>query len=474
MQINSYKYHQYQFHHHPHHSIVHHTKTNTTVKMKSNLNVPTKCAIEMEQQPNEKYSLRQRQKRSTRNTTKQTENSTKNEQSEASSIDGVDADAAAAAAIGVDPSMDPSSSSSGGRSTKQSKSSKKSAAKTKAKQKAAPLSKYRRKTANARERIRMREINSAFEHLRECVPISFCESNPSNSNEKLTKITTLRMAMKYISTLTNMLNSSDMTMNDNDTQALLTNIMTKSANQLPMSNTFINNNNDSVTINNNNKNMNTMEMETKAMVTAVSSKSKPKGKSKKATNATANKAISKRKTTKTKATAATAKAMAMVTKSTNNKTIAMENNLMAIKSQIFESIPTNTITSLCLTPPLSSTDSPIDLGLMLESDGESLHLSEPCLSPPLSSTSTPSSSSLSSSLSNQKQFISTTVTPPASMTMSNGLDIGLFLDSDTDSLHFPEPCLSPLDGGFDAFSPFSDLLNPSGFPEHSALDIYLT
>lgn len=33
-----------------------------------------------------------------------------------------------------------------------------------------PLSKYRRKTANARERSRMKEINSAFETLRKAVP----------------------------------------------------------------------------------------------------------------------------------------------------------------------------------------------------------------------------------------------------------------------------------------------------------------
>lgn len=38
------------------------------------------------------------------------------------------------------------------------------------KQKPASLSKYRRKTANARERSRMREINLAFETLRKAVP----------------------------------------------------------------------------------------------------------------------------------------------------------------------------------------------------------------------------------------------------------------------------------------------------------------
>ncbi|KAJ8956185.1 hypothetical protein NQ318_020737 [Aromia moschata] len=64
---------------------------------------------------------------------------------------------------------------------------------SKAKQKAAPLSKYRRKTANARERSRMREINQAFETLRQAVPQV---SVTRQQNEKLTKITTLRLAMK--------------------------------------------------------------------------------------------------------------------------------------------------------------------------------------------------------------------------------------------------------------------------------------
>ncbi|KAG5868823.1 hypothetical protein JTB14_027483 [Gonioctena quinquepunctata] len=68
----------------------------------------------------------------------------------------------------------------------------------KPKQKPAPLSKYRRKTANARERGRMREINEAFETLRKVVPQI---SASKEQNEKLTKITTLRLAMKYISTL---------------------------------------------------------------------------------------------------------------------------------------------------------------------------------------------------------------------------------------------------------------------------------
>lgn len=81
----------------------------------------------------------------------------------------------------------------------------------KPKQKPAPLSKYRRKTANARERSRMREINTAFESLRRAVPHMFVSQCPGALNqtpsEKLTKITTLRLAMRYISALSSALNS---------------------------------------------------------------------------------------------------------------------------------------------------------------------------------------------------------------------------------------------------------------------------
>ncbi|XP_022192499.2 twist-related protein-like [Nilaparvata lugens] len=78
--------------------------------------------------------------------------------------------------------------------------------KRRTKQKPPPLSKYRRKTANARERSRMREINEAFESLRRAIPHLSHETNPS---EKLTKITTLRLAMKYIAALTQALNDPE-------------------------------------------------------------------------------------------------------------------------------------------------------------------------------------------------------------------------------------------------------------------------
>ncbi|XP_001359147.1 helix-loop-helix protein delilah [Drosophila persimilis] len=78
---------------------------------------------------------------------------------------------------------------------------KKNSSTNKAKTKAPPLSKYRRKTANARERTRMREINTAFETLRHSVPQAITGEVAANASEKLTKITTLRLAMKYIKML---------------------------------------------------------------------------------------------------------------------------------------------------------------------------------------------------------------------------------------------------------------------------------
>lgn len=78
-----------------------------------------------------------------------------------------------------------------------------SRARKRQKQKSAPLSKYRRKTANARERSRMREINDAFEALRRAIP--HLPSSSDSNNEKTSKIMTLRLAMKYITALSNAL-----------------------------------------------------------------------------------------------------------------------------------------------------------------------------------------------------------------------------------------------------------------------------
>ncbi|KAF8782620.1 twist-related protein-like [Argiope bruennichi] len=77
----------------------------------------------------------------------------------------------------------------------------------KPKQRPAPLSKYRRRTANARERSRMQEINEAFETLRKVVP-QF-PSKAGADNAKLTKITTLRLAVNYIAALSQILKQAD-------------------------------------------------------------------------------------------------------------------------------------------------------------------------------------------------------------------------------------------------------------------------
>lgn len=69
---------------------------------------------------------------------------------------------------------------------------------TKSKSRPAPLSKYRRKTANARERHRMREINNAFESLRKVLPEA---AEVKASTSTITKIMTLRLAVEYIKAL---------------------------------------------------------------------------------------------------------------------------------------------------------------------------------------------------------------------------------------------------------------------------------
>ncbi|KAH6926345.1 hypothetical protein HPB50_017525 [Hyalomma asiaticum] len=81
----------------------------------------------------------------------------------------------------------------------------------KPKQKPPPLSKYRRKTANARERCRMQEINRAFEELRAAVPAlpPDCAPDKNGDTSKLTKITTLRLAVNYIAALSQMLREAN-------------------------------------------------------------------------------------------------------------------------------------------------------------------------------------------------------------------------------------------------------------------------
>ncbi|KAL1396927.1 hypothetical protein pipiens_010143 [Culex pipiens pipiens] len=278
-------------------------------------------------------------------------------------------------------------------------SEKKTVPKEKPKQKAPPLSKYRRKTANARERTRMREINSAFENLRQAVPVAVAgpsgnqspvgSPGQSGANEKLTKITTLRLAMKYIRILSDILNNEDGSL-------------------------MIDNNNDVDMVNHN-------DIEREVML---------KG-------ALLNETIFKAKSP----------SKASTRKSSRNS-------------------KPNKPPSLNLVPSLDAKDDLLDLGMMLDSDNDSLHLSEPCLSPPLPSTTSLHKQPFGTTSCNSIVG-GTVVTPPSHA----DLEFGLFLESDADSLQLSEPCLSPL-SHLDSLNPFNDLLH-TGFNEQTALELYL-
>lgn len=294
---------------------------------------------------------------------------------------------------------------------------KKSVPKEKPKQKAPPLSKYRRKTANARERTRMREINSAFEHLRQAVPVSVAgnsgDSSPvaspgqSGANEKLTKITTLRLAMKYIRILKDILNNEEGSL-------------------------MIDNNNDLDMVNHN-------EIEREVML---------KG-------ALLNEAIFKPvspqavKTPSRKSTPPAASPKKTKPKKTPNKASSRKSS---------RTTKQNKPTSHDLVPSLDTKDDLLDLGMMLDSDNDSLNLSEPCLSPPLQTSPL-------------KQPFVTCNSTIGTAQPSHDLEFGLFLESDADSLQLSEPCLSPL-SHLDSLNPFNDLLH-TGFNEQTALELYL-
>ncbi len=74
--------------------------------------------------------------------------------------------------------------------------------------KSAPMSKYRRKTANLRERQRMGEINTAFERLRDRIPNPVMLSGRGRC-EKLTKINILHVTINYIRAMENLLSTGD-------------------------------------------------------------------------------------------------------------------------------------------------------------------------------------------------------------------------------------------------------------------------
>ena len=72
------------------------------------------------------------------------------------------------------------------------------------------MSKYRRKTANARERMRMGEINVAYDRLKDTIPLpSVSAAGGKHKCDKLTKINLLHIAINYIRTLQDILDSGD-------------------------------------------------------------------------------------------------------------------------------------------------------------------------------------------------------------------------------------------------------------------------
>lgn len=374
--------------------------------------------------------------------------------------------------------------------------------KEKPKQRAAPLSKYRRKTANARERTRMREINYAFETLRHAVPVVISGAQSENVNEKLTKITTLRMAMKYIKILNDIIEnkteaSEGLLSALNSDESEKSNEMFSSSLPSPSPSMVSTSSSSSsyLTFSSvvNNKNSKGKEkLKSSGNVLAQNhhdyckdiireSNVKPTAKLAKVTTSTKKSAKASANKVAKKSSSKTTNVKSVKTPRNSNKNQKHQqplappskrqiqrtnsriqnklvNHLLGASNfnhTMLHSTPLNSINGInigtsnigmnnnllhclskydlspCLTPP--NDDSPADLGLILESDGESLQLSEPCFSP---------------------------------------LELGLLLESDGESLHLSEPCLSPLNH-LDALNSFNDLLHGS-FSEPNSLDLYLS
>ena len=75
-------------------------------------------------------------------------------------------------------------------------------------QQSSKMSKYRRKTANARERQRMGAINVAYDRLKDTIPLPSVGLGRQKC-EKLTKINLLHIAINYIRTLQDILDSGE-------------------------------------------------------------------------------------------------------------------------------------------------------------------------------------------------------------------------------------------------------------------------
>ncbi|TMW53085.1 hypothetical protein DOY81_001813, partial [Sarcophaga bullata] len=327
----------------------------------------------------------------------------------------------------------------------------------KSKSKAAPLSKYRRKTANARERTRMREINQAFETLRTCVPPNITNEDSASTNEKLTKITTLRLAMKYIGILTEALDNP----NEADYDFLYECTQPRSFSSQAT------------------ENLEPMLMETKEkpVKTVKSSKNSKSAKS----SSVARKVSATKRSTKKQKTI----------KNENVSIIPCSNYQESPASNASSAYASLSSASESAASPISNSSYVFEQGLgnhnftynqpkhqnyhnsmsdlsnlMLESDGESLNLSERCLSPLQQTTAQKSNGPFECS-------------PTEMQTLENPLELSLRLMEPTadalslsvDPIIPTSSCISPL-MNLESFNAF-DLFHTE-FNEHNALDLFLT
>ncbi|XP_036327556.1 helix-loop-helix protein delilah-like [Rhagoletis pomonella] len=330
---------------------------------------------------------------------------------------------------------------------------------TTSKSKAPPLSKYRRKTANARERTRMREINSAFENLRHCVPQSIAVDEAGPTNEKLTKITTLRLAMKYISLLTEVLKNPNFKgelpldfLYGNEEPVIKQKVTSKPLKAQSKSTTAASKNNKA------------SNKATTGRTTASAVLQKPP------------KRLGKRKKKELKSplitqhnscntTPESSRATSSTATSASSFVTCSGDSLSSHSSSFLDSI-TSPSYSNGFVPSISELNS-----LILESDGESLHLSDPCHSPLQDKFDRlfGSANALEGKSAVDHNILGDIDAP---------LELSLqFLGTAPESLDFsmeqpPTTCISPL-VALDTFNPFSDFLHPD-YPEQASLDLFLT
>ncbi|XP_050330651.1 helix-loop-helix protein delilah [Bactrocera neohumeralis] len=337
------------------------------------------------------------------------------------------------------------------------------ASSTASKSKAPPLSKYRRKTANARERTRMREINTAFENLRHCVPPSIAVEEAGPTNEKLTKITTLRLAMKYIGLLTEVLHNPDF------------------KGELPFD--FLCANEEAV-INQPTTVKPTMKMEPEIAVTASKSnkaanKATAAHKTKNAALPKAPKRLGKRKKKDVKSAPATQPSKRntksaqcrIPTQSSHTSSSISTSSFVTCSGDSLSSHSSSFLDSIT-SPSYSNSFVPAMAelnNLTLESDGESLHLSDPCNSPLQDKYDRLFGTGALNTRTSAEQTILGDIDTPLELSLQ-------FLGTTPGSLDFsmeqpPTTCISPL-VALDSFNPFSDFLHE--YPEQASLDLFLT